>query len=198
MITLDQVYLLEQKVESAVAKIQQLQADNDALRKKCAELTNALSSKSEQLNSFESDQTQIENGIKKALDRLSLIENSLLKAAGQGLPVQPVQTPQPVVTKPVETTTFVAAPITSTPVETPEAEINLNDSLPSFDTMETISVSEDDTSESEKQLEETLNWDESVSEEQAPSFGFDEIPEQTDDSSMDSEDNSDELGFDIF
>ncbi|MCR4742549.1 MAG: cell division protein ZapB [Treponema sp.] len=79
MITLDQVYLLEQKVESAVEKIQQLQAENDALRKKCSELTNALSSKSEQLTSFESDQNQIENGIKKALERLNAIENSVLK-----------------------------------------------------------------------------------------------------------------------
>ena len=79
MISLNQVYLLEQKVESAVAKIQQLQAENDALRSKCAELTNALSAKSEQLNTFESDQMQIEDGIKKALDRLNSIENSVLK-----------------------------------------------------------------------------------------------------------------------
>ena len=81
MISLDQVYLLEQKVESAVAKIQQLQAENDALRSKCTELTNALSAKSEQLSSFESDQSQIENGIKKALDRLNSIENSVLRTA---------------------------------------------------------------------------------------------------------------------
>lgn len=83
MISLDQVYLLEQKVESAVVKIQQLQAENDALRKRCDELTNALSSKSEQLSSFESDQNQIEDGIKKALDRLDFIENSVLKRDGQ-------------------------------------------------------------------------------------------------------------------
>ena len=81
MISLDQVYLLEQKVESAVAKIQQLQSENDALRSKCDELTNALSEKSEQLSSFESDQSQIENGIKKALDRLNSIENSVLRTA---------------------------------------------------------------------------------------------------------------------
>ena len=79
MISLDQVYLLEQKVESAVEKIQQLQAENDALRKKCDELTNSLSSKSELLSSFESDQNQIENGIKNALDRLSSIENTVLE-----------------------------------------------------------------------------------------------------------------------
>lgn len=83
MISLDQVYLLEQKVESAVAKIQQLEAENDALRNKCTELTNALSAKSEQLSSFEQDQSQIESGILKALDRLNSIENSVLKAAGQ-------------------------------------------------------------------------------------------------------------------
>lgn len=83
MITLDQVLTLEQKVESAVVKIQQLQAENDALRKQCAELTNALSSKSEQLSSFESNQNQIESGILNALDRLNQIENSVLKVAGQ-------------------------------------------------------------------------------------------------------------------
>ncbi len=83
MITLSQVELLEQKVESAVEKIQQLQAENDALRKKCSELTNAISAKSEQLTSFESEQSQIENGIKKALERLNSIENSVLKAVSQ-------------------------------------------------------------------------------------------------------------------
>ncbi len=79
MISLNQVLLLEQKVEGAVKKIQQLQSENDALRKKCAELTNALSTKTEQLSTFETDQNQIENGIKKALDRLSFIENNFLK-----------------------------------------------------------------------------------------------------------------------
>ena len=81
MISLDQVKLLEQKIESAVAKIQQLQAENDALRTKVTELTNAVSAKSEQLSSFESEQDQIESGIKKALDRLSSIENTVLKTA---------------------------------------------------------------------------------------------------------------------
>lgn len=83
MISLDQILLLEQRVESAVAKIAQLQAENDALRSKCSELTNALSSKSEQLSTFESDQNKIESGILKALDRLNSIENSVLKATGQ-------------------------------------------------------------------------------------------------------------------
>lgn len=111
MISLDQVILLEKKVESAVAKIQQLKAENDALRNKCSELTNALSAKSEQLSSFVSDQSQIEDGIRKALDRLNSIENSVLKSAAtiesDGSKPQPVmqqatfQDLKPVAAKPV-------------------------------------------------------------------------------------------------
>lgn len=95
MITLDQVILLEQKVESAVAKIQQLQAENDALRAKCGELTNALSSKTELLSTIESDQSQIESGIKKALDRLLYIENAVLKNGGSAADAQAASHSQP-------------------------------------------------------------------------------------------------------
>lgn len=80
MVSLDQVLLLEQKVESAVKKIAQLRAENDALRSKCAELTNALSSKSELLSTFEQDQNRIEDGIRNAIDRLNSIENAVLNA----------------------------------------------------------------------------------------------------------------------
>lgn len=81
MISLDQIQLLEAKIESAVEKIQQLQVENDALRNKCSELSNALSAKSEQLSLCEKDQTMIENGILKALNRLNSIENSVLKGS---------------------------------------------------------------------------------------------------------------------
>ena len=89
MTTLDQIRLLETKVENAVAKMQQLQAENDALRNKCAELTNALESKTEQLLAFTTNKEEIEEGIKNALDRLNYIENSVLStssnsSSGQG------------------------------------------------------------------------------------------------------------------
>ena len=100
MISLDQVLLLEKKVESAVAKIQQLQTENDALRSKCAELTNALSTKSELLSSFESEQSKIENGILHALNRLNAIENSVLHSAGNTL--QPESTSVKTEQKPEE------------------------------------------------------------------------------------------------
>ncbi|MGI5070039.1 cell division protein ZapB [Treponema pectinovorum] len=77
MISLDQVLLLEQKVENAVEKIQQLNAENAALRRKCTELTNALSAKTEQFSSFQLDQNRIEEGVLKALERLSAVENAV-------------------------------------------------------------------------------------------------------------------------
>lgn len=86
MNTLEQVLLLEQKVESAVEKIRQLQAENDALRSKCAELTNALSSKSEQLKTCVNNNNLIQGGIQKALDQLSSIENSILDKGDQVAP----------------------------------------------------------------------------------------------------------------
>ena len=142
MITLDQVLTLEQKVESAVVKIQQLQAENDALRKQCAELTNALSSKSEQLSSFESNQSQIESGILNALDRLNQIENSVLKVAGQDA-VQNQTQPQ----------------IIQNTVTIQNNEPILQQTTQSFDTMQEV---EKDPSETEEKVtEDASNTEES-------------------------------------
>ena len=80
MISFDQVLLLEEKVESAVKKIEQLNAENASLRLKVEELSNALNAKSEQFTSFQSDQSKIEEGILKALNRLNAVENVILSA----------------------------------------------------------------------------------------------------------------------
>ena len=144
MISLDQVYLLEQKVESAVAKIQQLQAENDALRNKCTELTNALSAKSEQLSSFESDQSQIETGIKKALDRLNSIENSVLKTATQiNQAAQAAKAAAPVKEEPAPQEEE-SAPSEEASTEEEPASIQ----TPSFNTMDTIPQVNEETEES--------------------------------------------------
>lgn len=83
MITIDQILTLQEKVESAVQKIEQLTAENAALRSKCAELTNALSAKTEQFSSYEADQNKIETGLLKALERLNAVENAVLNAASE-------------------------------------------------------------------------------------------------------------------
>ena len=86
MISFDQVLLLQKKVESAVQKIVELKSENDALRNKCSELTNALSEKTELLESFYADEKKIESSIMDALDRLNSIENSVVS---QGVQKEP-------------------------------------------------------------------------------------------------------------
>ncbi len=88
MISLDQVLLLQKKVETAVEKInfltgqvEQLKNDNDALRTKCAELTKALDEKTELVSSLEINQGKIEEGIITALSRLDTVENAILNGA---------------------------------------------------------------------------------------------------------------------
>lgn len=85
MVTLDQVLLLQEKVETAVKKItslnervMQLESENDALRSKCAELTKAISEKSELVSTLEDTQAKIEQSILETLNRLDAVQNSIL------------------------------------------------------------------------------------------------------------------------
>ena len=94
MISVDQIYLLQKKVESAVQKIEQLKSENDALRTKCSELTNALSEKTELLSNFMADEKTIESGIMSALSRLDSVENALLDNTMQNAQNDVAQNPQ--------------------------------------------------------------------------------------------------------
>ncbi len=134
MISFDQVLLLEQKVESAVAKIAQLNAENAALRTKCAELTNALSAKTEQFSAFQSDQGRIEEGILKALERLNTVENAVLTAAsGASCPAPVQQQSTPVATSPLEENVAEQQPVSEN-VE--QAEIQPEITLPKTEPVE--------------------------------------------------------------
>lgn len=168
MISLDQILVLEKKVESAVNKITQLQAENDALRSKCAELTNALSSKSEQLSSFEQDQGLIESKIVNLINRFNNIENSVLDVIGSSgsmqSPVaaiqQPVQTPAPEQSvqqaqvpnqNPIaQSQTYVPAsePVVSAAVETESEEMQQ-----SFFDMNEVSSQDDNQSQESGQFD---------------------------------------------
>ena len=88
--SIDQILLLQKKVNTAVEKIRQmndlvsqLKSENDALRRKCAELTNSLEDKTELVSSMEAEQIQIEESIKRALDQLDEVENSVLAVGAQ-------------------------------------------------------------------------------------------------------------------
>ena len=180
MISLEQVMLLEQKIESAVEKIQQLQAENDALRKKCSELTNALSSKSEQLTSFETDQSQIESGILKALDRLNQIENSVLKVAGQA-----ASTPVVNIQQTAEPVKMQAQPAQVTPVHTqPQNQVPAQPQAP----VQPQGLNSQFIQTSSQNNFYTMNDLPS----QSPDADFSEPEMEAE------EENSDNLGFDIF
>ena len=96
MISLSQIQLLEEKVESAVAKIMQLNQEKEALAKRCLQLEEENKLLQENLLNFEQDQKRIEQGIIKALDRLNVVENSVLQAVAiqhQEQPTDEVQVP---------------------------------------------------------------------------------------------------------
>ena len=192
MISLDQVLLLEEKVESAVAKIQQLEAENDALRNKCSELTNALSAKTEQLATYESEQNKIESGIIKAIDRLNSIENSVLKAAGQPEPkTAPAQeaVTSGLAAAAAKVAEAQAETVSEGPAPTPSPATDM-----SFDQMTPV---EEAPVEEEAPFEEEI-----IDESDAIDQAFEEtsveepIEEETEEDS--DPDSKDQLGFDIF
>ena len=190
MISLDQVLLLEEKVESAVEKIKQLEAENDALRNKCSELTNALSAKTEQLAAVESDQNKIESGIIKAIDRLNSIENSVLKAAGNSQPkAAPVKEAAPA----------GLAAAAAKVVEEAQEEVPVEEAIeePVEDTVEETTAPGADVS-----FDQMMN----VEADEEPPFeeeiidaadAIDQAFDEAEDADSDSE-SKDQLGFDIF
>lgn len=88
MISLDQVQLLEQKVGTAVAKMTELQKENEFLRNKFSELKLQYDEAqkvnielSAKVSLYEQDQPRIEQGIMKALERLNNVEDSVLRVS---------------------------------------------------------------------------------------------------------------------
>lgn len=199
MVSLDQVLLLEKKVESAVAKIAQLTAENDALRSKCAELTNALSAKTEQFSSFQTDQNKIEAGILKALEQLETVENAVLTTENTVASNAFEEESQPELTEITETVEEEAVQ-----EEVEEETVNEQEEVIQPETTETAEnvVSEEQTvteetveAQEEEILEEIPQQEENIDSD----VQISEVNEATADGSTESEQGQDkpEL-FDIF
>lgn len=77
MLNLDQVRLLENRVEKAVSKIESLTAENNLLRSQLSGLQARVNELEELVRSFKDDQGRIEEGILNALERLSAFEDSV-------------------------------------------------------------------------------------------------------------------------
>ncbi|MGF7108102.1 cell division protein ZapB [Treponema pedis] len=77
MLNIDQVKLLEGKVEKAVNLIKTLSFDNDSLKKEIEAKNRRISELENLIVAFKDDQTKIEQGIINALNQLSAFENSV-------------------------------------------------------------------------------------------------------------------------
>jgi predicted nuclease with TOPRIM domain len=79
MVSLSQIQLLEQKIESAITKIGTLTEENKKLTEQYestkAENTNLVN----KLNELQSNQGRIEQGILNALHRLETVENTIIE-----------------------------------------------------------------------------------------------------------------------
>ena len=90
MINLEQVKLLETKVEKTINYVERLVKDNTALYRQETELQARLESYQKRIDElevlvvrFKEDQGEIESGILSALDRLSQFEKAFEKAMGK-------------------------------------------------------------------------------------------------------------------
>ncbi|HKL84889.1 MAG TPA: cell division protein ZapB [Treponemataceae bacterium] len=77
MLSLDQVRLLENRVEKAVERIQSLTSENTHLRTQLTPLQSRVNELEGLVRAFKDDQGRIEEGILNALDRLSAFEDSV-------------------------------------------------------------------------------------------------------------------------
>ena len=77
MLSRDQVRLLENRVEKAVGKRQQLESENERLRGQIDSFQGRIGELEGLVRAFKDDQGRIEEGILNALDRLSAFEDSV-------------------------------------------------------------------------------------------------------------------------
>jgi len=94
MLNLDQVRLLENRVEKAVGKIQSLTNENTHLRSQLSTLQTRVGELEGLVRSFKDDQGRIEEGILNALDRLSAFEDSVFHAEKSSEQVQTSPEPE--------------------------------------------------------------------------------------------------------
>ncbi len=82
MLSLDQIKVLERKIEAVVSRVMELTSENNTLKQKIDFLVQENQILQSKVEAFESDQEKIEQGIISALDRLNTVENSVLLTAG--------------------------------------------------------------------------------------------------------------------
>ncbi len=82
MVSLEQVRLLEQRVNKAIARISALQQENTTLREELSGYQARVSELEHQIAQIKEDQTAIEQGILSALGQLDQLEDELTDDGG--------------------------------------------------------------------------------------------------------------------
>jgi predicted nuclease with TOPRIM domain len=103
MIKLDQVQLLENRVEMAVARIAELTSENNALKRQNEELAKKNAELDEFVSLLEEDQSRIEETIQRTLTRLNEVEDTVHQTAAMSAQPSPSydQGQSPAVEQPV-------------------------------------------------------------------------------------------------
>jgi chromosome segregation ATPase len=76
LIQLEQIKTLEQKVKQAVGLISQLKSENEFLKSRLSDYEVRIQELESLINSFRSSQSEIEEGIKSALEELDNLDSS--------------------------------------------------------------------------------------------------------------------------
>ena len=95
MLNLDQVRLLESKVERAVQMIKSLHTEKDSLKKEIEVKDKRISELEKLIVAFKDDQSKIEEGIINALNQLSAFEDASYTRKNEARP-QAAETEMPV------------------------------------------------------------------------------------------------------
>lgn len=120
MLSLDQVRLLENRVQKAVGKITSLTDENARLRSQLSGLQTRVNELEGLVRSFKDDQGRIEEGILSALDRLSAFEDSVFHADTSVSPV-PETTDPPVLQETAIDAQAIIEDIVLTPDDKPDS-----------------------------------------------------------------------------
>jgi len=91
MVTLQQIRILEEKVQKAVAYIAQLKEENSLLQRSLEKTRKRIDELEVLINEYAEDQKAIEEGIKNALLHLDKLEDTRAKAPAAKAPAAPAQ-----------------------------------------------------------------------------------------------------------
>lgn len=130
MITLEQVLLLDEKIQKAVDTITTLRQENTSLKTRLGEYQTRIEELEVLIKDFKNDQGEIEEGILKALKQLDMVDSSTSEATPDDTPAETeadsmeseADTESTAESSPEPETTSASAPVTESAEPAVESE----------------------------------------------------------------------------